>query len=87
VGPCHHGVAHPPVVVGEDGLQIWRIAANILNKKSWTTAKWWSCSTGLCVSLTTLHCINPACYKILYRASALDFGLRTEASGELLQTR
>jgi hypothetical protein len=27
--PCHHGMARPQVVHGGDGLQIWRIAANI----------------------------------------------------------
>jgi hypothetical protein len=30
--PCHHGVARPQVADGGDGFQIWRIAANILNK-------------------------------------------------------
>jgi len=33
VGPCHHGMAHPQVAGGGDGLQIWRIAASILNKQ------------------------------------------------------
>jgi hypothetical protein len=30
--PCHHGMAHPQVADGGDGLQIWRVAVNILNK-------------------------------------------------------
>jgi hypothetical protein len=30
--PCHHGMAHPQVVDRGDSLQIWRVAANILNK-------------------------------------------------------
>jgi hypothetical protein len=34
--PCHHGMARPQVADGVDGLQIWRVAANILNKKSRT---------------------------------------------------
>jgi hypothetical protein len=35
--PCHirnqHGMARPRVADGGDGLQIWRVAANILNKE------------------------------------------------------
>jgi hypothetical protein len=30
--PCHHGMARPQVAGGGDGLQIRRVAANILNK-------------------------------------------------------
>jgi hypothetical protein len=29
---CHHGMARPEVVDGADGFQIWKVAANILNK-------------------------------------------------------
>jgi hypothetical protein len=32
--PCQHGMARPQVADGGDGLQIWRVAANILNKQS-----------------------------------------------------
>jgi hypothetical protein len=40
---CHHGIARPQVADGEDGLQIWRVAANILNKQSRTANNgWWS---------------------------------------------
>jgi hypothetical protein len=38
-----HG-ARPPVADGRDGLQIWRVAANMLSKQSWTADKGWSCS-------------------------------------------
>jgi hypothetical protein len=31
---CHHGMERPQVADGEDGLQKWRVAANILNKQS-----------------------------------------------------
>jgi hypothetical protein len=31
---CHHGMARPQVADGGDGLQIWRVAANLLNKQS-----------------------------------------------------
>jgi hypothetical protein len=36
-----------------NGLQLWRLAANILNKQSRTENKGWSSSLG--VGLTTLH--------------------------------
>jgi hypothetical protein len=32
--PCHHGTARPRFADGGDGLQIWRVTANILNKQS-----------------------------------------------------
>ena len=32
--PWH--VASPRVADGEEGIQIWRLAANMLNKQSWT---------------------------------------------------
>jgi hypothetical protein len=34
--PCHNGMTRPQVADTGDGLQIWIVAANILNKKSWT---------------------------------------------------
>jgi hypothetical protein len=37
----------PQVTDGGDGLQIWRVAANILNKQSWTDDKGWSSSLGV----------------------------------------
>jgi hypothetical protein len=45
--PCHHGVARPQVADGGDGLQIWRVAANILNKQSRTAYRGWSSSLGV----------------------------------------
>jgi hypothetical protein len=45
--PCHHGMARPQVADGGDGLQIWRVAANILNKKSRTADKGWCSSLGV----------------------------------------
>jgi hypothetical protein len=42
VGRCHHGTAFPRVADGGHVLQIWKVAANILNKQSWTTDKGWS---------------------------------------------
>jgi hypothetical protein len=37
-------MARPRVVDGEDGLQIRRAAANMLNNKSWSAEKGWSSS-------------------------------------------
>jgi hypothetical protein len=34
--PRHQGTARPHVADGGDGLQMWKIAANILNKQSRT---------------------------------------------------
>jgi hypothetical protein len=33
VDTCHHGMARPHVADWKDGLQMWRVAANILNKQ------------------------------------------------------
>jgi hypothetical protein len=35
--PCHHSMARPQFADARDGLQKWRVAANILNKQSWPT--------------------------------------------------
>jgi thiamine biosynthesis protein ThiC len=48
VGPCHHGMALPVVADGGDGLCIWRVAANIVNKQSRTADKGWSSGLGGC---------------------------------------
>jgi hypothetical protein len=39
VGPCHHGTERPRVADGKDGLQIRRVAANILKMQSRTADK------------------------------------------------
>jgi hypothetical protein len=41
-----HGMTRPQVADG-DVLQIWRVAANILNKQSRTADKGWSSSMGI----------------------------------------
>jgi hypothetical protein len=38
---CRHGMARPRVTDRGDGLQIWRVAANILNKQSRTADSGW----------------------------------------------
>jgi hypothetical protein len=45
--PCHHGMARPQVAGGGNGLQIWRVAANTLNKQSRTADKGWSSILGV----------------------------------------
>jgi hypothetical protein len=44
---CHHGMARPQVADRGDGLQIWRVAANILNKQSRTADSGLSSSLGV----------------------------------------
>jgi hypothetical protein len=40
-------MARPQVTDVGDGLQIWKLAANILNKQSQTSDKGWSSSLGV----------------------------------------
>jgi hypothetical protein len=60
-------MVHPQVADEGDRLQLWRTAANILNKYSWTDKKrdgppaW-----GLGVELTTLHHKKLTCYEMLH---------------------
>jgi hypothetical protein len=44
--PCHHGMECSQVADGE-GLQIWMVAANILNKQSRAADKGWSSNLGV----------------------------------------
>jgi hypothetical protein len=45
--PCHYSMARPRVADGRDGLQQWRLTANILNKQPRTNDKGWSSSLGV----------------------------------------
>jgi predicted NUDIX family NTP pyrophosphohydrolase len=47
VVPCHHGMARPQVADGGDGLQIWGVSANILNKQSRTAEMEWPSNLGV----------------------------------------
>jgi hypothetical protein len=53
--PCHNGMARPQVADGGDGLQIWKVAAKMLNKQSRTADKGWSSSLGVGRGATTPH--------------------------------
>jgi len=55
MGPCHHSITCPQVADGGYGFQIWRVAANILNRQLWTTGKGLFSSFRLGEGLTTLH--------------------------------
>jgi hypothetical protein len=44
---CSYNHCHPRVADRGDGLQIWRVAANILNKQSRTAESGWSSSLGV----------------------------------------
>jgi hypothetical protein len=57
---------HPHDADRGDGLQIWKVAANIMNKQQ-TANKGWSPSLGLDERLTTPHCKKPACYETSHR--------------------
>jgi hypothetical protein len=69
--PCHHGTARPQVADGGDGLQIWRVATNILNKQSRTADNGWSSSLMSGMGLTTPYRKKKACYEMSQRASVL----------------
>jgi hypothetical protein len=45
--PCYHGMARPQAADEGEGLQIRRVAANILNKQSRTADKGWPSSLGV----------------------------------------
>jgi hypothetical protein len=63
-------MARPWVAIGGDGLQIWRVTANVSNKQSRTADEGWYSSVGMEERLTTRHCKNPACYEMLHRVRA-----------------
>jgi hypothetical protein len=42
VGPCRYGTGRPRVVDGGDGLHMWRVTANVLNKPLRPVEKGWS---------------------------------------------
>jgi hypothetical protein len=53
--PCHHSMACPQAADGGCGLQIWRVAANILNKQLQTADRGGPPAWGLGRGLTTSH--------------------------------
>jgi hypothetical protein len=73
-------MARPQVADEGDGLQIWRVAANILNKQWRTADRGGPPAWGLGGGLTTPH-KNFNCYEIYHRASGQHgfFGKTTQA--------
>jgi hypothetical protein len=61
--PCHRRMVRDQVADGGDGLQIWRVAASILNKQSRTANKKWSSSLGLTTHRTKKKKIAMKCHK------------------------
>jgi len=56
-------MARPQVADGGEGLQVWRVAANLLNKQSRTADKGWFSSLGLGWHPVTVK--NLLCYEML----------------------
>jgi hypothetical protein len=75
VVPCHYGTVLLQVVDAE-GLQLWRAAANILNKQLRMAVVGWS--TSFETGWRARNCsYEITCYQTLHRASNLDgmFGM------------
>jgi hypothetical protein len=53
-------MAHTQVVIGDNGLQMWRIVMNILNKQSWAANKGCPPTWDLGGVLKTPHHKNPS---------------------------
>jgi hypothetical protein len=62
--PWNLSLALTEVADSWDSLQIWRVAANVLNKKSRSAVRGWPSSLGLDVGLTTPTVKNDTCYEI-----------------------
>jgi len=61
-------MAQPQVVVGGEDFQMWRLAANTLNKEQRTDNR----CLGFDERLITPLLKKLTCYKILYKASEMD---------------
>jgi hypothetical protein len=69
-------MACPQVGDGGDGVHIWRVAVNILNKQSWTANMGWSPSLG--VGLTTPHHKNKLVTKCHKRHQTWTYSLEKQ---------
>jgi hypothetical protein len=45
--PCHSGVARRKIAFGGDDVEVWRLAANVLNKQQRTRRKLWCFGLGV----------------------------------------
>jgi hypothetical protein len=73
-------MARPQLADRGDGLQVWRVAVNILIKQSRTADEGWSSGVGLVRGLTTPHRKIPARY-VLGVAGCYEHG--NERSGSV----
>jgi hypothetical protein len=64
-------MARPQVADGGEDLQLWRVAANILNKQSRTADNGWPSSLEDGRGITTPHRKKETSYEMLQRASEL----------------
>jgi hypothetical protein len=64
--PCHHSMVRPQVADGQNGLQLWRVASNTLNKQWRTADEGCPLAWGLGMGLTTSHQKNLVCYENSY---------------------
>jgi hypothetical protein len=55
-------MACPKVAGGGDGLQIWRVAVNVLKKQSRTAEKGWSIGLEVRRGRTSSQCKKPVTY-------------------------
>jgi hypothetical protein len=65
-------MVRPQVADRGDGLQICRVAVNIVNKQLQTANSWWSSSLGVGQGLKLSPIKLIVCYKTLYTASEQD---------------
>jgi hypothetical protein len=84
--PCHHDMAHPYVAGRGDGLHIWKVAVNILNKQSRTADRGWPSSLGLGGVLTT-PTAKHICCEVCARASEMELGWGSVGWIQLAQDR
>jgi hypothetical protein len=65
-------MARSRVANGGEGLQIWRVVANTLNKQPRTADKGWSCNLGVGRGATTRHHKKVICYEMFQSVLDLD---------------
>jgi hypothetical protein len=62
-------MVHPQFADGGEGIQILRVAANILNKQSRTAGKGWPSSLGIGQGTNNSPVQKKKCYEMLQRVS------------------
>jgi hypothetical protein len=70
--PCHRGMARPQVADGGDALQLWVVAANILNKQLLKADKRWSSCLWAGCGANSFSPYKKACYENVQEALDVD---------------